>query len=84
MGVEESCTRRVLLVEEKLCTFGKGCLSSGVQGICCGCTQVKKGKSQAVGLGTGCRSQGPNQDNSPLFAFVFSVVISCDYFIYCK
>ena len=33
-----------------------------------------KGKSQAGGLGTGCRSQGPNQDKSLLFTFAFSEI----------
>jgi len=63
-----------------LCTFGKGRLSSGVHGIGCGCTQIRKGKSQAVGLGTGCRSQGPNQDNSLIFAFEFSEFILCLFY----
>jgi len=44
-----------------LYTFGKGDLSSGVQGVDFGCTKSKvKEKSQASGLGTGCRSRGPN------------------------
>ena len=54
----------VLLVEEKAYTFGKGDLSSGVHVVILGVQNQVKGKSQAVGLGTGCRSQGPNQDKS--------------------
>ena len=51
-------------------------LSSGIQGVDIVCTKSKdKGKSQAGGLGTRCRSQGPNQDKSLVFAFViFSVI----------
>jgi len=61
-----------------LYTFGKGNLSSGVQGVDFGCTKSKdKGKSQAGGLGTGCRSRGLNQDKSLVFAFV---IIFCDLF----
>ena len=52
--------------------MAKGVLSSGVQGIDFGCIQIRKGKSQADCLGTGRRSQGPNQDKSLVFAFVFS------------
>jgi len=38
-----------------LYTFGKGDLSSGIQGVDFECTKSKvKGKSQADGLGTGC------------------------------
>ena len=67
-------------------TFGKGDLLSGVQGVDFGCTKSKdKGKSQAGGLGTGCRSRGPNQDKSLVFAIVifFCDLISfyCKYFI---
>ena len=52
-------------------TFGKGNLSSGIQGADFGYTKSKvKGKSQAGGLGTGCRSRGTNQDKSLVFAFV--------------
>jgi len=41
-----------------LYTFGKGDLSSVVQGVNFGCTKSKvKGKSQARGLGTECKSQ---------------------------
>jgi len=59
-----------------LYTFGKGDLSSGIQGIDFGCTKSKvKGKSQAGGLGTGCRSRGPNQDKSLVFAFDLLSVI---------
>ena len=55
----------VLLVEEKVYTFGEGDLSSGVHGVLIlGCKIKVKEKSQAGGLGTGCRSQGPNQDKS--------------------
>ena len=61
----------VFLVVRKLYTFDKGDLSSGVQGVDFGCTKSKdKGKSQAGGLGTGCRSREPNQDKSLVFAFV--------------
>jgi len=61
---------------EELYAFGKGDLSSGVQGVDFGCTKSKdKGKSQTDGLGTGCRSRGLNQDKSLVFAFViFSVI----------
>ena len=57
-------------------TFGKGDLSSGVQGVDFGCTKsMVKGKSQAGGLGTRYRSRGSNQDKSLVFAFdLFSVV----------
>jgi len=59
-----------------LYTFGKGDLSSGIQGVDFGCTKSKvKGKSQASGLGTGCRSRGPNQDKSLVFAFDLLSVI---------
>ena len=35
-----------------------------------GCIKSKvKGKSQAGGWGTGCRSRGPNQDKSLVFVF---------------
>jgi len=58
-----------------LYTFGKEDLSSGIQGVDFWCTKSKnKGKSQAGGLGTGCRSQGPNQDKSLVFTFIFSVI----------
>jgi len=59
-----------------LYTFGKGDLSSGIQGVDFGCTKSKvKGKSHEGGLGTGCRSRGPNQDKSLVFAFaIFSVI----------
>jgi len=54
-----------------LYTFGKGDLSSGVQGVNFGCTKSNdKGKSQAGGLETGCRSRRPNEDKSLMFAFV--------------
>ena len=57
-------------------TFDKGDLSSGIQGIDFECTKSKvKGKSQAGGLGTGCRSRGPNQDKSLIFAFDLLSVI---------
>ena len=43
-----------------------------MEGVDFGCTKSKvKGKSQAGGLGTGCRSRGPNQDKSLVFAFAF-------------
>jgi len=59
-----------------LYTFDKGDLSSGIQGVDFGCIKSKnKGKSQAGDLGTGCRSQGPNQNKSLVFAFViFSMI----------
>ena len=58
-------------LKEELYTFGKGDLSSGIQGVDFGCTKSKdKGKSQAGGLGTRCRSRGPNQDKSLVFAIV--------------
>ena len=38
-----------------------------------------KGKSQAGGLGTGCRSRGPNQDKSLVFAIVIFSVICFSY-----
>ena len=61
----------VLLVEEKVYTIGEGDLSSGVHGVLIlGVQNQVKGKSQAGGLGTECRSQGPNQDKSLVFAFV--------------
>ena len=60
----------VLLVVKRSCThLAKGFLSSGVQGIGFECIQIRKEKSQVVYLGTGCRSQGPNQDKSLVFAF---------------
>ena len=63
-------------------TFGKEDLSSGIKGADFGCTKSKvKGKSQAGGLGTGCRSRGPNQDKSLVFAFAFFSEI---YFLLCK
>jgi len=55
-------------------TFGEGDLSSGVHVVILGVQNQVKGKSQAGGLGTGCRSQGPNQDKSLLFAFAFSEI----------
>jgi len=56
-------------------TFGEGDLSSGVHGVLIlGCKIKVKGKSQAGGLGTGCRLQGPNQDKSLLLAFAFSEI----------
>jgi len=59
-----------------LYTFGKGDLSSGIQGADFGCTKQKvKRKSQAGGLGTGCRSRGPNQNKSLVFAFDLLSVI---------
>ena len=60
----------VFLVVRRVVYIGKGDLSSGIQGVDFGCTKLKdKGKSQAGGLGTGCRSRGPNQDKSLVFAF---------------
>ena len=60
----------VLLVVKRSCAhLAKGVLSSGVQGISFGYIQIRKGKSQAVCMGTGCRSQGPNQDKSLVFTF---------------
>jgi len=60
----------VLLVVKRSCAhLAKSFLSSGVQDIGFGCIQIRKGKSQAVCLGTGCRSQGPNQDKSLVFTF---------------
>ena len=57
-------------------TFGKGDLSSGIKGVDFGCTKSKvKGKSQAGGLGTGCRSRAPNQDKSLVFVFDLLSVI---------
>ena len=55
-------------------TFGEGDLSSGVHVVILGVQNQVKGKSQAGGLGTGCRSRGPNQDKSLLFAFAFSEI----------
>ena len=46
-------------------TFGEEDLSSGVHSVLILGGKIKvKGKSQAGGLGTGCRSQGPNQNKS--------------------
>ena len=57
-------------------TLGKGDLSSGIQGVDFGYIKSKvKGKSQAGGLVTGCRSRGPNQDKSLVFAFDLLSVI---------
>ena len=66
----------VFLVARRVVHIWQRDLSSGVQGVNFGCTKSKvKGKSQAGGLGTGCRSQGPSQDKSLVFAFViFSVI----------
>ena len=73
----------ILLVEEKVYTFGKGDLSNGVHGVLILGGKIKvKGKSQAGGLGTGCRSQGPNQDKSlclrlsTFLRFVFPLLAS--------
>jgi len=71
LGCRGSCTKvkGVLLVEEKVYTFGKGDSTSGVHVVLILGGKIKvKGKSQAGGLGTGCRSQGPNQDKSLVFA----------------
>ena len=64
LSVEKRCTRKLTSWRrEELYTFGKRDLSSGIQGVDFGCTKSKvKGKSQAGGLGTGCRSKRPNQD----------------------
>jgi len=67
LGCRGSCTKvkGVLLVEEKVYTFGEGDSTSGVHVVLILGGKIKvKGKSQAGGLGTGCRSQGPNQDKS--------------------
>ena len=67
LGCRDSCTKvkGVLLVEEKVYTFGEGDSTSGVHVVLILGGKIKdKGKSQAGGLGTGCRSQGPNQDKS--------------------
>ena len=57
-------------------TFGEGDLSSGVHGVLIlGCKIKVKRKSQAGGLGTGCRSRGPNQDKSLVFTFDLLSVI---------
>jgi len=62
-------------VEEKVYTFGEGDLSSGVHGVLILGGKIKvKGKSQAGGLGTGCRSQGPNQDKSLCLRLSFSEI----------
>ena len=46
-------------------TLGEGDSTSGVHVVLILGGKIKdKGKSQAGGLGTGCRSQGPNQDKS--------------------
>ena len=46
-------------------TFGEGDSTSGVHVVLILGGKIKvKEKSQAGGLGTGCRSQGPNQDKS--------------------
>jgi len=56
--------------------FGKEDFSSDIQGVDFGYTKSKvKGKSQAGGLETGCRSRGPNQDKSLVFAFDLLSVI---------
>ena len=53
-----------------------------MQGVDFGCTKsTDKEKSQAGGLETGCRSRGPNQDKSLVFAFDLLSVI---YFLLCK
>ena len=71
----------VLLVVKRSCAhLAKSVLSSGVQGIGFWCIQIRKGKSQAVCLGTGCRSQGPKQDKYLIFAFA---LFSEFYFVNC-
>jgi len=51
-----------------------------VQGVDFRCTKLKdKEKSQAGGLGIGCRSRGPNQDKSLGFAIAFFFVIYFPY-----
>ena len=60
----------VFLVVRRVVHIWQGDLSSSVQGVNFGCTKSKyKGKSQAGGLGTGCRSREPNQDKSLVFVF---------------
>ena len=59
---------------KKSCTdLTKAVLSSGVQGVDFGgVSKSGKEKSQAGCLGTGCRSQGPNQDKiSYLYICIF-------------
>ena len=51
-------------------------LAKGICQVVCmfvilGVQNQVKGKSQAGGLGTGCRSRGPNQDKSFVFAFAY-------------
>ena len=62
----------ILLVEEKVFSWLKRRCTHLAKGICqvvfmvviLGVQNQVKGKSQAGGLETGCRSQGPNQDKS--------------------
>ena len=62
----------VFLVVRRVVYIWQRDLSSGIQGVDFGCTKSKdKEKSQAGGLGTGCRSRGPNQDKSLVFTFVY-------------
>ena len=62
-------------MEEKVYTFGEGDSTSGVHVVLILGDKIKvKGKSQAGGLGTGCRSQGPNQDKSLCLRLLISEI----------
>ena len=83
-GLKRGCTRccRLLVCKKSCIHLAKRICLNGIQGVDFRCTKSKvKGKSQAGSSGTGCRSRGPNQDKSLVFAFdLFSVI----YFLLCK
>ena len=74
LRLKRVCTRCCgLLGCKKSCIYlAKEICQVGYKVLIFGCTKSKdKGKSQAGGLGTECRSRGPNQDKSLVFAFVY-------------
>ena len=55
------------------------CVLSSVQVLVLGVSKSGKEKSPEDCLGTGRRSQGPNQDKSLVFAFAFSEFYSVNF-----